>query len=125
MNILSIEKGLIMNVKSLIFIFLIFFLFSCTTVSVKYNKNELFAYATKLVKIGASDEALKYYKKVLKMNGLTDREKARVYNNIAVIYEKKGDLITAKKYYVKAIKLSKESEIYKNYRYFVGIGVFK
>jgi tetratricopeptide (TPR) repeat protein len=82
------------------------------------NSDELFSYASELTSQRMYDDALEYYKTILKQNA-DSQLKAKVYNNMAIIYEIKGENLLARKYYREAINLSNNEEIYRNYQLFL------
>lgn len=104
--------------KYLFFIF-IFIILNCSKYSLSYDKKDIFNYASKLTQIKHTEDALKYYKILLNKKNINKKLKAKIYNNMAVIYESKNYNLEAKKYYKKALKLDDNKKIYKNYRSFL------
>ncbi|MBO4707135.1 MAG: tetratricopeptide repeat protein [Elusimicrobiaceae bacterium] len=72
------------------------------------NTHYLFCCADCLGKLGKWDDALKEYKKILKI----DNKYATCYLNIADIFFQKHSNQSAKKYYTKAIEFGKNDGIY-------------
>jgi len=107
-----------MKLKLFTLIFILFFIISCAHSSMDVRDKELFSYASELTSRGMYEDALDYYMNILQKD-INKDFKAKVYNNMAVIYEIQGDNIKARKYYREAIELTNNENIYQNYKLFL------
>src|SRR6056297_837160 len=107
-----------MKLKLVFSVFILIFVVSCMHSSMELKDKEVFSYASSLTSKGMYEDALDYYKGLLDKK-LDKNLKAKIYNNMAVIYEIKGENTKAREYYRKAINLTNNKNIYQNYKLFL------
>ncbi|HDS03016.1 MAG TPA: tetratricopeptide repeat protein [Firmicutes bacterium] len=106
--------------KKLILFFTVSLLFSaCTTGQVRMERASL-RYGYRLYTLGLYDEAQFHFETLLKQDAMSDQERARILNNLAVIYEMRGEYQEARETYREALTLDSNHEIYENYKRFTG-----
>ncbi|HMA68530.1 MAG TPA: tetratricopeptide repeat protein [Candidatus Mcinerneyibacterium sp.] len=89
---------------------------------ININNSDKLEYASKITSLNLYDKAIKYYKEILKSKNIDNLLKAKIYNNLAVLYEMKGKNIKAKQFYRKALKLNIQDineDILNNYKIFL------
>ncbi len=72
-----------------------------------------------MMELGLFEDAEAYYLNILDMEE-DDYVRARIYNNLAVISELKGEYEKARGYYRQSLDLRQDPVIFENYKRFTG-----
>jgi len=113
-------KRILVKFLVIFFLFIPFF-FVCFKI-ININNSDKLEYASKITSLNLYDKAIKYYKEILKSKNIDNLLKAKIYNNLAVLYEMKEKNIKAKHFYRKALKLNIQNineDILNNYKIFL------
>ncbi|MBN2727272.1 tetratricopeptide repeat protein [Candidatus Mcinerneyibacteriota bacterium] len=98
---------------------LLLVLFSCAGPAREVKKTSV-SYGYRLFSLGLYDEADFHYRMMLRNKDLTAEEKARILNNLAVIFEMKEEYLKAREMYREALETDSNGDIYENYKKFMG-----
>ncbi|TYB31057.1 MAG: tetratricopeptide repeat protein [Candidatus Mcinerneyibacterium aminivorans] len=101
--------------KKIFLFFILLFVFSCAH---DVNIKEYNDYAYRMVEQNLYNEALFYLKQAEEKKNISDEDRIKLYNNIAICYEALEKKEEAKIYYEKALKIKKEQDVKENYENF-------
>ncbi len=93
--------------------------FSCTAATGGADVKTGMGYAGRLMRMGMYEDAGMHYERLLAA-ARTNIEKARILNNLAVIYEAEGQYEKAREYYRRSLEQHEDASVYENYKRFMG-----
>jgi|MTBAKSStandDraft_2_1061841.scaffolds.fasta_scaffold00791_16 tetratricopeptide (TPR) repeat protein len=102
-----------------LFFLLLLALISCAGPQKQVMKTSM-SYGHRLFSLGLYDEAAFHYRMILEKEQLSAQERARILNNLAVINEMKEEYLRARELYREALELDSDSDVYENYKKFMG-----